>query len=371
MRLKPLGPPRQGDTRFVAHAVGFDVRLIHQVEAVAVAEFIPLRAVGVVARPDGVDVVLLHDPDVPDHGLPGDHLRPLRIELVAVHPPDEDGLVVHQELSSLDFHPSEADGALENLQAPALTVFQGDQEGVELGLFGAPEEGGGNGEIHGQRGLLPSLEGLHREGGKGCALPLGVSQLQGDLRRGGEGPQVLQHDLSADAPLAQVFGEVSLQGEIPHREGGTGDEADPSLDAADPPHVLALQVTAVAVAEDLHGDRVLPGTEMRRDPELRRSLAVFAVTHEAAVDPEVEGRVGPFHLDEGLTAPPGGGECEGPLVGAHGVILVGDLGGIGGEGVVGIDVDRGSVPLELPIGGHRELLPLLRVVPVPLEALGA
>ena len=45
----------------VAHAVGFDVALIDNVEAVTVTEVVPARIVGVVACADGVDVELFHE----------------------------------------------------------------------------------------------------------------------------------------------------------------------------------------------------------------------------------------------------------------------------------------------------------------------
>ena len=53
--------------RIRAEAVALDVRFVDEVEAVPVAQVVPLRVVRVVRRAHGVHVVLLHQLDVAHH----------------------------------------------------------------------------------------------------------------------------------------------------------------------------------------------------------------------------------------------------------------------------------------------------------------
>ncbi len=65
--------------------------------------------VGIVARPHGVDVVLLHQLDVADHRLTRDVVSGVRVVLVAVDALEVDRLAVHQQLAVVDLDLAEAD----------------------------------------------------------------------------------------------------------------------------------------------------------------------------------------------------------------------------------------------------------------------
>ena len=58
-----------------ADAVRFEIGLVHQVDAVLVAQVVPARVVGIVRGPHGVDVVALHQLDVLDHPADRDRSR--------------------------------------------------------------------------------------------------------------------------------------------------------------------------------------------------------------------------------------------------------------------------------------------------------
>ena len=51
----------------IAHAVALHIGLGHQVDAVLVAQLVPLSVVGVVASAHGIDVQFLHDADILNH----------------------------------------------------------------------------------------------------------------------------------------------------------------------------------------------------------------------------------------------------------------------------------------------------------------
>ena len=128
----------------VAHPVRLDVRLVDDVEAVLVGEVVPARVVGVVAGPHAVHVRLLHQLDVAAHRGLGDVAARRRIVLVAVHAPEDDGDVVHQQQPALHLHPPEAHALGDDLRGVAARVQQGEHHRVELRRLGRPPRGRGD-----------------------------------------------------------------------------------------------------------------------------------------------------------------------------------------------------------------------------------
>ena len=119
--------------------MAFDVGLGHHVEAVSVAEVVPAAVVGIVAGADGVDVELLHQPDVLNHAVDADHVAAVGVELVAVGALDEHGLAVDQQLRVADLDLAESDIYRDDFDNPPA-VGEGGREGVEIGRLGRPLE---------------------------------------------------------------------------------------------------------------------------------------------------------------------------------------------------------------------------------------
>ncbi len=71
-----------------AHCMGLDVGFVHKIDAVAVAEIIPQRRLGIVACAHGVDIMALHRADVIHHRLAVNHMAL--------------GLVMLMEIDSVD-----------------------------------------------------------------------------------------------------------------------------------------------------------------------------------------------------------------------------------------------------------------------------
>ena len=118
----PLGLIGQGLVRIEAHAVGFDIGLVDEIEPVSVAEFVPPRDVGIMARPDGVDVEPLHQPDVLDHKLFADDLGVSGVVFVPVHAADADRNAVDPQKAVPDLHVPESGFAGDGFNRPALGV---------------------------------------------------------------------------------------------------------------------------------------------------------------------------------------------------------------------------------------------------------
>ena len=89
-------------------AVTLHVALVHHVEAVCIAEVVPLRRVGVVTGPDSIDVVLFHQDNIADHRLTRDSASAVHVELMPVDTFDGDRLSVHQEERISDLYMAKA-----------------------------------------------------------------------------------------------------------------------------------------------------------------------------------------------------------------------------------------------------------------------
>ena len=88
--------------------MAFLVGLGHHIDAVTVAQVIPLRIVAVVTGAHSIDVEALHDLKVLNHALAAHHVAAVGIHFVAVGALDEHGLTVDEQLGILDFHFAEA-----------------------------------------------------------------------------------------------------------------------------------------------------------------------------------------------------------------------------------------------------------------------
>ena len=341
----------------VAHAVRLDVGLVYHVQAVAVAEFVPERVVGVVAGAYGVDVELLHHADVAEHLVRGHVVGAVGAHFVAVHALDEDGLAVYQQLGVLYFNAAETDIERHGLYLLAAGD-RGDAEAVEFGRFGAPEFRLVDGADPGGAVVL-DLDGL-REGLAGRGLER-VAYLVG----AGFGLNLEVIDAVHVRAHANVLhaapGWTQVQ---PHAAGY----------AAEAPEVLALQVGAVAPAHDLERYHVVAALHVLGDVEGRFQLAVLAVAHFAAVHPHAYVGGGAADAQDYLALELVLGELEVTAVLAYVVMLGGHEGRVVLEvsipGVAVVDVEGVAVAVELPDAGDGDAGPVLVVEAHGLEAGG-
>ena len=79
--------------------MALDIGFGTEVDAVLVAEFIPIGIVGIMAGTHGVDVHLLHLLDVLEHALTTDDVTSVGVHFVAIDTFDEDRFAVDQKLS--------------------------------------------------------------------------------------------------------------------------------------------------------------------------------------------------------------------------------------------------------------------------------
>ena len=105
----PLRLVGQRTPGMVFHAVTLDVGFVHQVEAVLRAEFVPGGIVGIVAVAYGIQVVLLHQADICQHGGHIDGASLVGVVLVTVHATKQHRLSVDELHTVLHLHRTKAE----------------------------------------------------------------------------------------------------------------------------------------------------------------------------------------------------------------------------------------------------------------------
>ena len=338
----------------VAHAVRLDVGLVHDIDAVAVAQLVPLRVVGIVARAYGVDIHLFHDADVLDHPFAAYHIAADGIHLVAVGALDQHGLPVHEQLCVPDLHGTEAHGLRHGLgHAPA--VRHGDLERIEVRGLGRP---------FGRVGDLEDIPAL----AAGRLQPMfrhdtarRIAQRQADRLHTGRG-----FHLDAQRGVLIFRIQHGRDAHILEVRLVAGSQLHAAGNAREAPEVLVFEVGAVRPAEHLQGDEVFARLHELRDVELRGQLAVLAVTDETSVDPDIDVRRSGTDRKMDVLAAPRCRDVERAAVGTHMVLGIGHIGRIVPEitapGIADIHIDGVAVTVQLPHPRHGHAAPRRIVV---------
>ena len=320
--------------------VGLQVALVDDVEPVLVAQLQEPRIGRVVAGPDAVDVVLLHQQHVLAHGCLGDGPAAVGIELVPVHPAEQHPPPVHGQDAVADGHSAEAD-----LQRHGLPGSD-ERAVVAPGRFGRPGLHRGHG--HGFPGRRVDAQLRHGDPGRTSRITRRV-HLDAQRARAGAVVVVRVHEVVADAAF------------------GPGQQHHPAEDAGQPPHVLVLQVAAGRPL--VHPDREQVLLTRRADHtghvELGRQPAAGDNPQLGPVQPDPGTRVHPVEAEHDPARRPAGRHAEpdpvvpGRVVGRH-------PGRVHRERVPDVGVGRGAVAVQLPVRRDRQRGP----VPVNRRRLG-
>ena len=143
-------------------AVAFQIGLVHQVDALLIAQVVPGCLVGVVTGADGVDVVPAEGVHGPLHVLYADGPTGARVPLMAVHPPDYQALSVEEHQAVFQFKAAETDVIGNDLQNIPGSGNQGQDCVIEIRCFMTPAMNIGEGKfrayvvlsVKGQRYIL-------------------------------------------------------------------------------------------------------------------------------------------------------------------------------------------------------------------------
>ena len=353
----------EGPVQLVAHTMGLDVRLVIDVEAQAVTEFVKLPRLGIVAGPDGVDVRHLHEFQVFQDVLLGLVVAGVGVVLMHVHTLELDRLPVHEQglhvtlpvLDGGDFNAAEA-----HVEAGVFSVDL-QEEGVQFRRFGRP--GTDVRDTVGDR-----------------------SQFSGEIVAGvGNGFAVLVDEfikhvgmgLRAHFQLEDALGEGGIQrGDDAEVEAGRGrrlltGQVHVPLDTADAPEVLALQPGGRRIAVHFEGQVVVAFLQGLRDVEPGEALRVLGVTDLLPVHIDIRAGLDAGEVQENGTTLPAVGHRERPVIDGGGKDLRQGrrLRILRAEIVRNVGVDGDAVPLDLPVPRHLDPVPVGARVPLHLMVI--
>ena len=230
----------------VAHpaAVRLKVRLVDDVEAVAVAEFVDIARVRIMRAAQCIDIVLLHHDDILLNLRRICRTAAVAVELVAVRALEDDALAVELHDRAVHAEFTEADVLRDDFEQMALCILDGDDGTIEVRLLRTPELDALELCLKGRAQALDLL--LLREQAIArlriveldcylvglAAVPLHVEMELAVL--------ILVDGLCRDAQVIEVNGRLRV-------------EHDLAEDAREAPEILVLDPASRAEAEDLQG----------------------------------------------------------------------------------------------------------------------
>ncbi len=116
-------------------AVGFQICLIDHHKPVFITQLIEVRGIGIVAGPDGIKIMLLHQPHIRFQPVNGNGKTGFRIGIMPVHPSELYFLSIEVKNPVSDFHGSESDVIHDRF----LLSFH--HQGIKIGILCIPEDG--------------------------------------------------------------------------------------------------------------------------------------------------------------------------------------------------------------------------------------
>ena len=121
----------------IPHPMRFHIGLSYHIQAILVAQVVPIVVVGIVASAHSIDVQLFHPLHILLHAVTRNHIPPIGIHLVAVGAFNQHRLAIHQELSIFNLHLAETDLHRNHLQHPVV-LFRDSLQRVKHWRFGTP-----------------------------------------------------------------------------------------------------------------------------------------------------------------------------------------------------------------------------------------
>ena len=268
----------------VAHAVGLDIGLIHDVETVTVTHIVPAGVVGIVTGTHSIDIKALHYLYIPQHLLLRDQIPALRAHLVPVGALDEHRLTVDQKLAVLYLHLAEShiDG---HLVRHSVLTHGHSLQAVQPGSLSRPFAWGAH---IGRSFELTVLSYLSHRG------PHGLS-FRGPQRKSDSSHSVRHITLYRKTAVAVRRIQVRYSLHCLHALLGPGVHITFPGDTGKPPEILVLKISAVTPAENLERKQIVPGLYEVSDVKHGLQFAVLAVTHVLTVD--IKGDIGGYRAE--------------------------------------------------------------------------
>ena len=251
-------------------------------------------------RTHRVDVVLLHELKVAAHAIETHGAALVVIVIVAVD-------AVHLKVGAVEVDMVTLDGDLgetltvRHVLADLVAIVDLKRKVVEEGVLGVPEVGIGNGALGVAVDALArgdhALAVAERKHDAACALGNRIERNQSGIALA----------VRAEPKVDQV-------------RGGTLHKVHIAEDARGPPHVLVLDIAAVAVLQDLDGKQVIALDERVGHVELGGQARALGHADELAVDVQLAVALDTVEANDLASAGGDSGKVDDALVNARGVI---------------------------------------------------
>ena len=290
----------QGDVADILEAVALHIGLGHQHDAVLVAQLVEARVVGIVRSAHRVDVVLLHELKVMAHTIETHGAALVVIVIMAVD-------AMHLKVGAVEVDMVALDGDLgetltmRHVLADLIAVVDLKRKIVEEGVLGVPEVSIGNGALGMTVDALArsnhALAVAERKHDTACTLGNRIERNQSGIA------------------LA-----VRTEPKVDQVRGRTLHKVHIAEDARGPPHVLVLDIAAVAVLQDLNGKQVIALDERVGHVELGGQARALGHADKMAVDVQLAIALDAVEANDLASAGGNGGKVDDALVNARGVI---------------------------------------------------
>ena len=327
----------QGDVADILEAVALHIGLGDQHDAILITQLVEARVIGIVRGAHCVDVVLLHELQVAAHAIEAHGAALVIVVIVAVDAMHFKVSAVEVDMIALDRHLGKT-LAMRDVLAHLVAVVDLKRKIVEEGVLGIPEVGIG----HAALGMaVDALTRSHH------VLAIAERKHNAGSALGNR----IERDQSGIA-LA-----VRAEPKVDQVRGGTLHKVHIAEDARGPPHVLILDVAAIAVLQDLDRKQVVALDERVGHVELGRQARTLGHADILTVDVQLAIALDAVEANDLASAGRNGGKVDDALVDARGVVG-GNERLINRERETLVGVGKVAIAVHLPQVRNLHVIPL-------------
>ena len=290
----------QGDVADILEAVALHIGLGDQHDAILITQLVEARVIGIVRGAHRVDVVPLHELQVAAHAIEAHGAALVIVVIVAVDAMHLKVSAVEVDMIALDRHLGKS-LVMRNVLADLVAVVDLKRKVIEEGVLGIPEVGIG----HAALGMaVDALARSHHV--------LAITERKHNA--GSSLGNRIERDQSGIA-LA-----VRAEPKVDQVRGGTLHKVHIAEDARGPPHVLILDIAAIAVLQDLDRKQVVALDERVGHVELGRQARALGHADKLTVDVQLTIALDAVKANDLASAGRHGGKVDDALVDACGVV---------------------------------------------------
>ena len=325
-----------------AEAVGFKITFVNQINAVAITEIVPTRIIRIMARSDGVEVVLFEEEDILDHAFKRNSPTMFGIRFMAIATFENYALAIDLQhaINDLDLFEANIHRRSHRIAASGLNAHH---QPIKVRIFGRPFMRLSNIGLERDHRRRVALD---RSGAQqGCHGPtVGIKQLSHNLHTlRFRFAAVHQLDIDRENGILILLVEDCRCGNVFKMNLRHRNNRYLTEDARHPPHVLIFGIGARRPLPDTHRENVASTEHHKlRDVKLGREARPHGHTYISAVHIAFVAGIHTVKTEADDLALPSLRNIEVLAVGACRV-LIRHIRGVNVEGILNVRVPRLAV----------------------------